>query len=130
MLVLEALGLLADDAVGQVVRLVDVRGEADRHELLTVFLAKVAQVRGVGLLLLLVDGGVVAHGGHLEEVTLAKLVGERDGKVERAVAQMVVVVLVLVDGLHEGYWVADLAGHLVEDEAWTLIQDKGGLAVL
>ena len=43
---------------------------------------------------------------------------------------MVVIVFVLVHGLHEGYWVADLAGHLVEDEAWALIQDKGCLAVL
>ena len=42
LLILESFSLLANDAIGQIIRLVDVGGESYRHQLFSVFLLEVA----------------------------------------------------------------------------------------
>lgn len=43
---------------------------------------------------------------------------------------MIVIVLVLINRLHQGYRIADSSSDLIQDESWTLIQDERCLTVL
>ena len=64
LLVLESFSLLANDTIGQIIRLVYICGKSDRHQLLPVFLLEVAQICRVRFLLFLVNRWVVTHCRH------------------------------------------------------------------
>ena len=72
----------------------------------------------------------MTHRWHRQKVSLTELESERDSKVERAVAQVIIGVLVRINCFHKRHWAADPACDLVEDQAWALVQDEGSLAVL
>ena len=124
-LVFESLSLQVDEAICQLICLVHIRRVAHRHVLFSIFLLEVAQIgRARRPLLLLMNIGVVAKSRHQQKVALTKLKRERDRKVKRAVPQVVVIVLVLIDGLHEWHRIADATCNLVKHQAWALVQDE------
>ena len=81
------------------------------------------------LLLLLMNLRVVAHGRHRQEVPLAEFVRERNREVKRAVSEVIVIVLILVDSLHKRYRVTNLACDFVQDEARAFVEDESSLPV-
>lgn len=71
----------------------------------------------------------MTHGRHRQEVPLAELVRKRDREVKRAVSEVIVIVLILVDCLHKRYRVTNLACDIVEDEARAFVEDESSLPV-
>ena len=129
LLIFESFSFLANDAIGKVIGLINICGKPDGHELFSVFFFKVAQVSRMWLLLLLMDLRVVAHGRHRQEVPLAKLIRKRDREVKRAISEVIVIVLILVDCLHKRYRVTNLACDFVQDEARAFVEDESSLPV-
>ena len=66
---------------------------------------------------------------HLQKVSLPEIESEWDGKVKRTVPQVIVVVLVLIDSLHQGYRIANATLNLVKYETRALIQNEGVLSI-
>ena len=122
MLVLEALRLQIDETSGKIFSSINIRWEPHSHVLFPVFLFKVAKVGArTWRLRLLVDIWIMTQSRHLQVVALAEIKRERDGKVERAVPKMVIIILVLIDSFHERYRGTNTASDLVKDKARALI---------
>ena len=71
----------------------------------------------------------MAHSWHRKKVALTEFESERYSEVKGAVAQVIVSVLVLIDGFHQRYRVADSRGNLVKHKSWTFVEYKNSLAV-
>ena len=129
LLVFESLGFLANDAICKVICLVDICGKPDGHELFSILLFEVAQVSWMWLLLLLVNLRVMAHGRHWQEVPLAELIAKGNREVKRAIPEVIVIILILVNCFHERNWAANLACNFVENEARAFVEDESSLPV-
>ena len=130
LLVLEALVFLEDDTTSKVLCPVHIRRISDSDELFSVLFLDVVEVGLVRPGLVRVESWLVAESWHRKEVLLPEIEGVRDGEVKRAIAQVIIVVLVLIDGLHQRHGVADAACHLVKHQARALVQYKHSLAIL